>query len=49
MPNGSEEKAVGECPDCERPTDEDGASTEGCCYGADFCETCGGSSCDWSC
>ena len=38
----------GECPDCGEKT-VDGEAAEGCNYGRDKCETCGGSPCSRYC
>jgi len=41
--------AVGECPDCGEPVDEDGDAVTGCNYSPEDCSTCGSRPCDGSC
>jgi hypothetical protein len=40
--------ADGECPECGDATFE-GDAVEGCFYGRDTCDVCGGSPCDGGC
>lgn len=41
--------AVGECPDCGEPADEDGYAVEGCLHSPIQCNTCGAAPCDQYC
>jgi len=44
------EPAVGECPDCGEPVDEDGyIAIPNCSYSPLECDTCGWRPCDQSC